>query len=227
MIICARCGASNKPEADACRMCAGPLAPSDGTPTAARRGVDPSVTTLVMPNAKAQEGALDIAGVVLCPSCHAVNREGWTFCSQCGKTMEATLKQPAPSRDRTTGEAITDRQMSYTGSELAEPVANTLPLASSSAHNRPHLRLLMEEGDTGFTYQLKDETAIGRAEGDITFPHDGFVSTHHARIIRRGPDFILVDEGSRNGTFLMIRGEVKLEPGDTIVIGRQLLRFEA
>jgi pSer/pThr/pTyr-binding forkhead associated (FHA) protein len=109
----------------------------------------------------------------------------------------------------------------------AGPIADTLPLVSSIEQGRPHLRLLMDEGETGFTYQLKDETAIGRADGDITFPHDGFVSSQHARIIRRGNDFILVDEGSRNGTFLRIKGEVKLEPGDTIVIGRQLLRFEA
>jgi FHA domain/Double zinc ribbon len=226
MITCARCGASNKAEADRCRMCAGPLGDSDGAPKAGKQNMDTSITTLVMPNPVMQEGGSGLSGVVICPSCRSVNREGWAFCSQCGKVMRESSKQPAPPAGAVSGEAGTDGGAPCPDCTTPDLIANTLPLASSSGQAPPHLRLLMEEGESSFTYQLKDETVIGRAEGDITFPHDGFVSTHHARIIRRGPDFILVDEGSRNGTFLMIKGEVKLEPGDTIAIGRQLLRFE-
>jgi hypothetical protein len=36
----------------------------------------------------------------------------------------------------------------------------------------------------------------------------------------------LVDDDSRNGTFIRINGEVELKPGDMILIGRQLFRFE-
>ena len=67
---------------------------------------------------------------------------------------------------------------------------------------------------------------IGRSNGEITFPHDGFMSGRHARIERRGTRFILTDEGSRNGTFVKIKGEIELNSGDTILVGKQLFRFE-
>ncbi|HKY06115.1 MAG TPA: FHA domain-containing protein, partial [Blastocatellia bacterium] len=78
----------------------------------------------------------------------------------------------------------------------------------------------------GDVYDLKDETVVGRTSGDISFPHDGFMSSRHARVVRRGSSFVLVDEGSRNGTFIKIRNEVELKPGDTVLIGKQLFRFE-
>jgi pSer/pThr/pTyr-binding forkhead associated (FHA) protein len=52
------------------------------------------------------------------------------------------------------------------------------------------------------------------------------MSGRHARIVRRGASFVLTDEGSRNGTFIRIKGEVELKPGDVILIGKQLFRFE-
>ena len=88
------------------------------------------------------------------------------------------------------------------------------------------LHLVMEGGQPGEVYDLEDETVIGRNNGEITFPHDGFMSGRHARIERRGGTFVLTDEGSRNGTFVKIKGEVELKPGDTILVGKQLFRFE-
>jgi pSer/pThr/pTyr-binding forkhead associated (FHA) protein len=85
----------------------------------------------------------------------------------------------------------------------------------------------MEGGQQGDVYDLDEETTIGRTNGEITFPHDGFMSGRHARIIRRGASFVLVDEGSRNGTFIRIKEEVELKPGDMLLIGKQLFRFEA
>ena len=88
------------------------------------------------------------------------------------------------------------------------------------------LHLVMEGGQAGDVYELDDETVIGRSNGEITFPHDGFMSGRHARIERRGTRFILTDEGSRNGTFVKIKGEIELNSGDTILVGKQLFRFE-
>jgi pSer/pThr/pTyr-binding forkhead associated (FHA) protein len=84
----------------------------------------------------------------------------------------------------------------------------------------------MEGGQPGDVYELRDETTVGRTSGDITFPHDGFMSGRHARIVKRGSTHVLVDEQSRNGTFIKIKGEVELKPGDMVLIGRQLFRFE-
>ena len=107
-------------------------------------------------------------------------------------------------------------------------IARTIVMASVPAPPpvKGKLHLIMEGGQAGDSYDLKDETAVGRTTGDITFPHDGFMSGKHARIVRRGGSFVLVDEESRNGTFIRINGEVELKPGDMILIGRQLFRFE-
>ena len=88
------------------------------------------------------------------------------------------------------------------------------------------LHLVMEGGQAGEVYELTGDTVIGRNDGKITFPHDGFMSGRHARIERRGSSFILSDEGSRNGTFIKTKGEVELKPGDMILVGKQLFRFE-
>ena len=107
-------------------------------------------------------------------------------------------------------------------------IAKTIVMASVPAPPpvKGKLHLIMEGGQAGDSYDLKDETAVGRTTGDITFPHDGFMSGRHARIVRRGASFVLADEDSRNGTFIRINGEVELKPGDMILIGRQLFRFE-
>jgi pSer/pThr/pTyr-binding forkhead associated (FHA) protein len=84
----------------------------------------------------------------------------------------------------------------------------------------------MEGGQQGEVFELKDDNIVGRINADVTFPHDGFMSSRHARITRRGNSFVLTDEGSRNGTFIKIKNEVELKPGDMILIGKQLFRFE-
>ena len=66
---------------------------------------------------------------------------------------------------------------------------------------------------------------IGRGEGcDLRLP-DPSVSQHHASIRQRGSDYIIIDEGSTNGTFV---GPVRLAPqaprvirtGDSLRFGR-------
>ena len=107
------------------------------------------------------------------------------------------------------------------------PVTKTIVMASIAHPTRPRLRLLVKGDDSGPTYEIKNEASIGRTEGSITFPHDGLMSSRHARILKNGADYVLVDEASSNGTFIRIERETKLEPGDVILVGGQLLRFEA
>lgn len=105
------------------------------------------------------------------------------------------------------------------------PVDHTIQMRPVTT--MPRLRLIQEGGGEGELYKLDAaETVIGRNTGDIRFPHDGYMSGKHARIIRKGEKFILVDESSRNGTFKRIDGEAELKAGDIILIGKQLFRFE-
>jgi pSer/pThr/pTyr-binding forkhead associated (FHA) protein len=71
-----------------------------------------------------------------------------------------------------------------------------------------------------------EKIVIGRRTGDLTFPHDDYMSGRHARIEKQGNRFILTDEASRNGIFIKIDKEVEVRSGDLILIGKQLFRFE-
>ena len=91
----------------------------------------------------------------------------------------------------------------------------------------PNLRLVTEGGENGAAYPLdSSKVTIGRSRADITFPHDGFMSGLHARIVERDGRYYLVDENSRNGTFLRINGEIVLKPGDMLIVGKQVFKFE-
>lgn len=78
-------------------------------------------------------------------------------------------------------------------------------------------------------YLYRDETVIGREQGDIVFTDDPFMSRRHATITvdRANRRFVLRDLGSSNGTALRFRGERQLRSGDQFRIGRHLFRFEA
>jgi pSer/pThr/pTyr-binding forkhead associated (FHA) protein len=70
------------------------------------------------------------------------------------------------------------------------------------------------------------EVTLGREEGDLRFPDDEFMSRRHARITSHDAKFELTDEGSSNGTYIRLRGERVLHPGDRLRLGDQLFRFE-
>jgi hypothetical protein len=105
-------------------------------------------------------------------------------------------------------------------------VAETVVMQSLPKPVAGRLRLIFDSGDSDVFYDLKEDTLIGRRQGDITFAHDGFMSDSHARIVRRGDDYILIDEGSRNGVYIRIKEQWKLDRGDYILIGRQVFQFD-
>ncbi|HSO73461.1 MAG TPA: zinc-ribbon domain-containing protein [Blastocatellia bacterium] len=131
------------------------------------------------------------------------------FCTQCGQTNNPGAQYCASC-----------------GAPMAAGPSHTMVMSSPVKPVRGRLYLVMEGGQQGDVYDLDDETVVGRASGEITFPHDGFMSGRHARIVRRGASFVLTDEGSRNGTFIKIKDEVELKPGDMILVGKQLFRFD-
>lgn len=77
-------------------------------------------------------------------------------------------------------------------------------------------------------YLYRDETVIGREQGDIVCTDDPFMSRRHAAITvdRSQRRFVLRDLGSSNGTAIRIRGERALRPGDQFRIGRHLFRYD-
>ncbi len=76
-------------------------------------------------------------------------------------------------------------------------------------------------------YLYRDETVLGRENGDVVFTDDPFLSRRHASITfdRTTGRVTLRDLGSSNGTAVRLRGERALRNGDQFRIGRHLFRF--
>ena len=72
----------------------------------------------------------------------------------------------------------------------------------------------------------KPDEHIGRERGDIVFPEDGFVSGGHCKLATRDGRYFLADLQSTNGSYLRIKGEGILAPGDLILLGQQLFKVE-
>lgn len=83
-------------------------------------------------------------------------------------------------------------------------------------------------GPDGMVFCARENiVTVGREESDMNFPMDVYMSGAHARI-EMGNDgrFMLVDNGSRNGTYVRVAGEHELAHGDYLFLGHQLLRVE-
>ncbi|MBP8953543.1 MAG: FHA domain-containing protein [Armatimonadetes bacterium] len=75
---------------------------------------------------------------------------------------------------------------------------------------------------------LSNGTSIGRADTNDIVLKDRFVSSHHARVIVRGDQYLLEDLGSTNGSFcngVRVRGEVALQDKDRVGIGTSVFAF--
>ncbi len=78
--------------------------------------------------------------------------------------------------------------------------------------------------ETGKRYPLAtEEVTFGRTGATYNFPADEFMSRIHCRVYHRGENFFIEDK-SRNGTFLKVRGKAPAPAGCTLIIGGQLFR---
>jgi hypothetical protein len=97
-----------------------------------------------------------------------------------------------------------------------------------------YLDFLRPDGQVGVRVPLlkPEGVVLGRESRpgkpvDIALPEDEIVSGQHARVRPEGGTYVLEDLGSRNGTFVQIRGAQPVRPGDILLVGRVLLRIEA
>ncbi|MEM1347168.1 MAG: FHA domain-containing protein [Myxococcota bacterium] len=158
------------------------------------------------PQGRAPEQA---PATLACPHCGAMNPEGMRYCVQCGGSLQVPKTSPL--------------------AHIQAPARQPPPPSEAARQANPweiFLISINEDGSDGVNIPLEFlETTVGR-EGDTRFPTDAFLSPKHARLhIERGQLYI-EDLYSLNGTFLKLRDEVKLTPGDTFLMGRQVLRFE-
>ena len=90
------------------------------------------------------------------------------------------------------------------------------------------IALVIGRDTTGNAFPVPESGIhLGRERGDVLFSEDGYVSGLHCRIAReRDGNIYLTDVGSSNGTFVRLRAEHTLEPGDVLLMGQQLFRVD-
>jgi pSer/pThr/pTyr-binding forkhead associated (FHA) protein len=90
------------------------------------------------------------------------------------------------------------------------------------------IALVIGRDTTGNAFPVPESGIhMGRERGDVLFSEDGYVSGLHCRIAREHDGNIyLTDVGSSNGTFIRLRAEHVLAPGDVLLMGQQLFRID-
>lgn len=89
--------------------------------------------------------------------------------------------------------------------------------------------VILNQGMTGRTFDLSVErTTVGRVEDNTFQIADASVSSHHAEVILQGPEILIKDLNSTNGSF--INGEkiteAILKPGQTLRFGQVELKID-
>jgi len=87
---------------------------------------------------------------------------------------------------------------------------------------------LLTGGGVGISLCATSATVlIGREECDINFPSDVYMSGSHAKLeLSVEGSVTLTDLESKNGTFTRIKKSQRLQHGDYVFLGRELLRVE-
>ncbi len=132
----------------------------------------------------------------------------------------------APQPEPPTADVTPEAPQPPTSPVPPQPAVST---ASNATAGDAHLVRILP-GDVAaeeFPLPPGATTTIGRMACAISFPDDTKLSDRHASV-ERGPDgFLVRDDGSAGGVFIRLRpgGEVAIDPGATIKIGAQWLRF--
>lgn len=90
------------------------------------------------------------------------------------------------------------------------------------------LALVIGRDTTGNAFPVPEAGVhLGRERGDVLFSEDGYVSGLHCRVAPEQDGTVyLTDVGSSNGTFIRLRAEQALGPGDVLLMGQQLFRID-
>ncbi|MBM3665829.1 MAG: FHA domain-containing protein [Actinobacteria bacterium] len=151
--------------------------------------------------------------MVTCPTCGAERPDGDRFCGSCG----GALPDPA------------------TQTQATEPIEAPVELDATPPGPVPHLgpalAVRLQGGRTGEFFPLTGQvTTIGRSPDCDIFLDDITVSRAHAQVREEPAGFVLVDDGSTNGTYVNRRvleeAEI-LADGDEVQVGRFRLVFIA
>jgi pSer/pThr/pTyr-binding forkhead associated (FHA) protein len=205
--FCVSCGS---------RLTAGPII----TQPAGQGGAMAANPVLVV----APGGPSMAAARIVCSRCNGASDATMLYCQFCGASLRPNDRVSAnPAHTPIAADGVD----SYHGRVQDRVTARSAPMpAPSDVTGR--LVTIARDGAEGASYPLVGEQLdIGREEGNILLREDAYVSPRHLRLARREDGWYAKDLGSVNGIYLRLRRSHALLDGDLLLIGLQVLRFEA
>lgn len=143
-----------------------------------------------------------------CPVCGEPVPPNHRFCGACGTRIDAA---PKPRTAAPAAEKPGRRTMFFGAMQAA----------------RAKLTLIRGDGLDGVSFTLAgDEHLAGRIDCPIAFPDDPFLSPTHANFFYRDGKLVVRDEGSVNGVFVRIAGQIELPFGNRFLVGEQMLEVQ-
>lgn len=168
-------------------------------------------------------------GPAVCPECGTERVPGLPFCPTCGRQVSAPMEGIATCEKCGTPVVPGAQFCAACGMGIGRTSGGQPRTSAYSARQAARLgkiAVLSETGDVIEQHKLAGiETTIGRDGADIEFSDDPFMSPLHAKISAVEGQYQLRDLGSRNGTWMFIKEPHKLDDGDLILIGSQVLLF--
>ncbi len=208
---CGFCGRENDEQSKFCIDCGKPMvkggarvisvpAVAKGSGASVEQDSSRSSASKGIPDTRVSSVAKSKGGAVkACASCGKQTDASLPFCPHCGSRLD--------------------------GGEPAKR-SSTATFTARGTGTGPKLSLLDEAGEVKKSFTLdRGEATFGRNDGDIRFPEDVFLSPVHAQLAIRDGMLLIRDLGSRNGTWVFTDGPYRLQDGDTILVGSQLIRF--
>lgn len=182
--------------------------------------------------------------MIVCPHCGKQNDAG-QYCGDCGKPLPKgeTVRPSRPVTAAPQPVASSDLACPYCdhaplnpalpfcpscGRRIAEAEAAARPSRSSAARAETGARLVLldDGGQPSESFPLAgEETTVGRVDADVAFIDDPFLSPLHAQLSIRDGRYYLRDLGSRNGTWYFLEKPYRLQDGDLMLVGSQVIKF--
>jgi len=214
-------------------MAVGNMATSLASPVPSFR---PSSQGIPGPGIQGAQGGLDV--MTTCPRCGTQTPLGFAYCQQCGFHMQPApageLRARSPSMAPPIGGSGLYAPVDVHGGTIAQEDSTAVLRAPTPRPQSPPVAtwgtavLVNRDGSDGQRFALGAEyLVIGRAGADIAFEDDRFLARQHARL-ERGADGVVAiyPLDSQNGVFRKTDAPVELVDGSSILIGREVLRYE-